>query len=283
MSLDEELARLAAEDLETSKEEERDEKEEEEEVEEVQGDVPVVVGSSQRAFEGLLRSAITSSSAITEVAPETRASALAAVQNEDFSALDLGSLLGSTLSTLSAEMGLDVSEELSRDRGPMRVLVRESMAELAASMQDLDKANAELYDRLGKLEGELLAETETFEAKKSLELADLLDDQNRLRSEISASQQRMTDSADRLDSLMSSLETQADPLTALAMFPLKSNDKKAAFVVALAIAFKVPFDIAVRGAAVEDLFSLATQCILAFTCLYHYGLVQAFGRKPLEI
>ena len=46
-------------------------------------------------------------------------------------------------------------------------------------------------------------------------------------------QKRMENSTETLKNLISSLEEEADPITALALFPLKSTDKKIAFVVGL--------------------------------------------------
>ena len=46
-------------------------------------------------------------------------------------------------------------------------------------------------------------------------------------------QKRMENSTETLKNLISSLEEEADPITALALFPLKSTDKKIAFVLGL--------------------------------------------------
>jgi hypothetical protein len=138
---------------------------------------------------------------------------------------------------------------------------------------------------LTNLEADLRRETEEFDEKKQLELSDLLDDQNRLRKELAVSQEKMSENSGKLDELMATYEREADVITALALFPLKSGDKRIAFIIGLALVFKVPFDasmlFATRSLDVSDLFGLITQSLLAFTCFFHYGLIQAIGRKPL--
>lgn len=220
---------------------------------------------------------------VEEAALEVKQSTVAAVEAGDLSNLDLGSLLGEALSTLSAEMGLDIRGELAADPSQMQVAMQDSVSDLAASMRELDNRSQELYERLRVLETELRDETDAFDERKELELGDLLDDQNRLRRELAVSQASMKQSAAKLDALLDSYERTADPMTALAMFPLKSQDKKIAFVVGLALTLKVPYDlsllVATRSLEGDALFSLFTQAVLAFTCMYHYGLIQAFLRS----
>lgn len=70
---------------------------------------------------------------------------------------------------------------------------------------------------------------------------------------------------------------------ALALFPIKPVDKKAAFVLGLALAFKVPFDaaqlFAIRTFDPSDLFGLAVQGGLCLALFNHYGLVRALFQK----
>jgi hypothetical protein len=211
-------------------------------------------------------------------------STVAAAERGDLASLDIGGLLGEALGTLSAEMGMDVRAELAADPDQLRAIMQSSVTELAAGMRELDAKSTELYDKLARLEVDLRAETEAFDGRKQLELGDLLDDQNRLRGELATSQRKMQESATKLDDILRGYEAEGDPLTALALFPLKSQDKKAAFIVGLALALKVPYDasmmFAVRGYDGSELFSLFTQALLAFTCLYHYGLVTALLNKP---
>jgi hypothetical protein len=64
------------------------------------------------------------------------------------------------------------------------------------------------------------------------------------------------------------------------MFPLRSADKKAAFVLGLALLFKVPFDVltmwTVRDLGnTQDWTLLAAQLALSVACFQHFGLWKA--------
>lgn len=165
--------------------------------------------------------------------------------------------------------------------------MQSSVAELAENMKELDLKSAELYEKLSNLEKELQMETEIYDEVKQMELSELLNDQNRLQQELSVSQQSMKENAFKLEEIMGKFEREADVLTALALFPLKSQDKKIAFIVGLALVFKIPYDMsmmfAVRGIEGNEIFSLLTQTLLAFTCFFHYGLIQAIGRKSTSV
>lgn len=82
---------------------------------------------------------------------------------------------------------------------------------------------------------------------------------------------------------MDGLETNADFITALALFPLKSIDKKVAFVLGLALLFKIPSDILflfrIRSGEFDDWFTIFTQSVLCVTLLSHYGIVRALLNK----
>ena len=63
------------------------------------------------------------------------------------------------------------------------------------------------------------------------------------------------------------------------MFPIKSIDKKAAFVLGLSLALKVPYDalqlFAVRSMDASDMLGLVVQAGLCVAFFNHYGLVRA--------
>lgn len=237
-------------------------------------------------FAALLRTAMGRANE-TEASEDAVSSTVAAVESGNMAALDLGALIGETLSSISAEAGLDVKRELSSNPEQLQSILQSSIAELGNTMREIDSQSADLYTRLGRLEQELRAETEAFEERKQLELSDLLNDQNRLGRELQMSRESMLQSTSKLNDLMKTYEEQADFLTCLALFPLKSADKKAAFVVGLALLFKVPFDairlFAVRGAETSELTTLFAQAAIAFLCFLHYGIIAAMGRKPMDI
>ena len=82
------------------------------------------------------------------------------------------------------------------------------------------------------------------------------------------------------------MEANADVLTALAMFPFKSNDKKVCFVLGLALLFKIPFDVSflysVRSLDFTDWFTVITQSVLCLALMNHYGMLRALFNKPME-
>jgi hypothetical protein len=57
----------------------------------------------------------------------------------DLASLDLGSLLGEALGTLSSELGVDeeLRRELASDPSQMQAIMQGSISELAANMRDL--------------------------------------------------------------------------------------------------------------------------------------------------
>jgi SMC interacting uncharacterized protein involved in chromosome segregation len=109
-------------------------------------------------------------------------------------------------------------------------------------MEELDKQSAELYQRLENLQEELKRETSEFEEVKQMELGELLQMQNKFKVDFDKSTSMVQSKALDAKSLMDDLENNADFITALAMFPLKSNDKKIAFVCGLTLLLKIPFD-----------------------------------------
>ena len=237
-------------------------------------------------FAALLRTAMGRANE-SETSEDAVSATVAAVESGNMAALDLSALIGESLSSISADAGLDVRRELTDNPQQLQSILQSSIAELGNTMREIDSQSADLYSRLGRLEQELRAETEAFEERKQLELSDLLNDQNRLGKELQMSRESMQESTDRLNNLLKTYEEQADFMTCLALFPLKSGDKKAAFVVGLALLFKTPFDVlnmfAVRGAEASELTTLVVQAAIAFVCFLHYGLVASLGRKPMDI
>ena len=160
------------------------------------------------------------------------------------------------------------------------------MSELAANMKELDEQNEALYQQLGSLERELREETQAFNEKKSGELEDLLAQQSSFQQDLDASRVKVEASAAQLDGLMADLEEKADVLTALALFPVKRVDKKAAFVLGLGTVFKTLYNLsemlAVRSTDPSDWLNIITQVGLVFVFFSHYGLVKAMGRSALD-
>ena len=73
-------------------------------------------------------------------------------------------------------------------------------------------------------------------------------------------------------------------VSALALFPSKTVDKKAAFVLGLSLFFKVPFDIVKalvisHGIDFSTGFSLFTQSLLCLALFHYYGLLGAWVSK----
>ena len=140
-----------------------------------------------------------------------------------------------------------------------------------------------LYDQLSTLEADLRRETADFDEKKQLELGDLLESQNALQSEFSKSRAKVEVTVAQLENMMKDLDDNADFLTSLALFSVKTVDKKAAFILGLALVFKVPFDasqlIALRSLDGSDWLTVGTQALLSLVCLNHYGILPALFRK----
>ena len=214
---------------------------------------------------------------------ETVKQTLEAVSSGDFAALDVKSLLGETLGTLAEQMGIDVRSELvgnGKAQQDLQAIMTSSMAELATNMAALDEQSQQLYQKLGNLEEELRKDSEAFDRQKSSELEELLGRQTSLQKDIDYSRDRVQATSQQLEKLMSDLDEKADVLTSLALFPIKSTDKKVAFVFGLALLFKVPFDALklfnIRTLDPSDLLGLVTQAGLCLAFFNHYGLVKAF-------
>jgi len=240
--------------------------------------------SAQENFAKLLKETMDQQNSVTVEDDEVIRTTLDAMTQGDMANLDMKSLLGDALSTITAEMGIDMRSELMGSPQSMKDvqgIMANNMAELARNMEELDKESSVLYAQLGNLEADLRQETSNFDQAKSYELEGLLASQNTLQSDLAESRSKLEVSTNQMKNMMSDLEDRADALTALALFSVKSVDKKIAFIVGLALLFKVPFDIsqlwAIRSTDFNDWLTIFTQSALCFTCLGHYGLVKAIG------
>ena len=212
-----------------------------------------------------------------------------AVANNDMDALDVRRLLGDTMAMLTDVLDLDMNSEFAdaKTRGDMQAIVAGGMSELASNMKELDEKSDELFIKLGNLEQELHAETAAFNEKKSGELEKLLDQQSALQADVQASRVKVEASAAQLENLMADLEEKADVITALALFPVKSIDKKAAFVVGLGALFKSMYNtselFAVRSLDLSEWLDVVVQLGLVFVFFSHYGLVKALGNPRQDL
>lgn len=211
-------------------------------------------------------------------------STLEVVKTGDMDNLDLKSILGDALLSLTDQLGIDVKAELSdaQTKGQMQTILASSMAELAQNMKELDERSTQEFEKLSRLQEELARETQALEERKQDELAKILAEQTVFQRELKSSALNVQASQEQLEKLMSDLENNADVMTALALFPVKPISKKVAFVVGLSLVLKVPFDamqlIAIQTADFSDIFGLAVQAALCVALFHYYGLVQAFMR-----
>ena len=150
------------------------------------------------------------------------------------------------------------------------------MEELAQSMEDLDDESAQLYTKLGILETELNKETEEFEEEKKIELNELLLLQRKFKEDFDKSQVMVQNSAFDMKKILQGYEESGDFITALALFPFKSLDKKVCFVLGLALLFKIPFDLSyyfsIREIDTESMIALLGQGSICALLFNHYGI-----------
>lgn len=242
----------------------------------------------EQTFQSLLQVTMEDATAPRELSGEMVGTTVQSIQSGDFAVLDVKSLIGDTLSALTSELGIDMGKELtnSQSQDMMRKIVGSSMAELAQNMAELELESQGLYNQLTNLSEALKEETEEFEERKQDELEQLLTQQKTLTTDYMRSQATLKATSDQLRDSLSNIENSADFITALALFPLKSNDKKAAFVVGLALLLKLPFDITsvfqIRSSDFTDWFTIFTQLTLCVTLFSHYGLVKAFLNPKLK-
>mmetsp|Transcript_24128 Transcript_24128/g.33156 ORF Transcript_24128/g.33156 Transcript_24128/m.33156 type:complete len:425 (+) Transcript_24128:234-1508(+) len=219
---------------------------------------------------------------LSEESQELVSSTVQAVSSEDFASLDMRSILGEALFSLSSSMGIDVSQEVAQSgtvKKEMQSIMQANIAELSTNMKQLDEESNMLFEKLNNLRTDLVEETIQFEEKKQDELDDLLFRQSQMKVEYSSSQVYLKESTDRLQKVMEDVTENADVITSLALFPIKSIDQKLAFVVGLSVLLKVPFDsihlLQIRDFDTSIWTSLALQFAVSVACFHHYGLVKA--------
>ena len=237
---------------------------------------------AQAIFQQLLKTSMdTGVDAGDVVDCSTKSATVDAVKRGDLDSLDMDAILGEALSTISKNMGIDIKTELKSGQGSedMQRIVGATMSELAANMKDLDEESTKLYEKLGRLQEDLADSTREFEEKKEYELEQLLAMQGKFQGDFEKSSMQMKTSAEDLAKTLAELEQTGDVMTSLAMFPIKNSVQKGAFVLGLALLFKVPFDalqlFAVRSTDFSDWFTIFTQSALCVAFFSHYGLVRA--------
>jgi hypothetical protein len=240
---------------------------------------------SRAVFNQLLKSTMEGQASAAEATDEILIqNTLSSIKEGNVESVDMDAILGDALSTLTKEMGIDVREVLSEEanRSEMQTILGSTMADLAKNIEDLDTESANLNAKLNTLNEDLRRDTVEFENRKRSELEELLYAQSRYEDEFKKSSENLQSSAADLAKVLAEMEQSADPMTAIAMFPIKNQSQKTAFVLGLALAFKVTFDalglVSIRSADASDLFTLFTQTALCLTLFSHYGLVQAFFR-----
>ena len=197
----------------------------------------------------------------------------------------MDALLGKTMATLAKQLDVDVLEGLSQKDSMMQMqsIIGSDMAELTAGLAEVDEQSQILYNQLENIQIDLKNDTETFQATKQMELDMFMNSQRMFQNEVIQSQKRMRNSTETLKNLLTKLDDEADVLDAIALFPLKSIDKKIAFVLGLALFFKVSFDafrVSFNSLDTSDWFGVIVQGLAMFACFNHYGLVKAFFQKP---
>lgn len=243
----------------------------------------------EQTFQSLLKVTMDDATVPRDLSEQVVGTTVQSIQSGDFAVLDVKTLIGETLSALTSELGIDMGQELSDSQSQeiMRKIVGSSMAELAQNMAELESESQGLYNQLSSLQAALKDETEQFEERKQDELEELLTQQKSLTSDYVRSQTNLKATSEQLRDSLVNLENSADFITALALFPLKSNDKKIAFVIGLALLLKVPFDMVslfqIRSSDFTDWFTIFTQFTLCLTLFSHYGLVKALLNPRLKL
>ena len=141
-------------------------------------------------------------------------------------------LLGKTMANLAKQLDVNVAEGLSQSESlqQLQAIVGSGMEELTAGLNEVDIQSQLLYNKLENIQIDIRNETENFEITKQMELDMFMNSQKMFQNEVIQSQKRMQSSTDNLKNLVQNLENEADFIGAIALFPLKSFDKKAAFV-----------------------------------------------------
>jgi len=247
---------------------------------------------AQAVFEQLLKTSMDESmEAGAGVDDQVRKDTVEAAKSGDLAALDMDSILGEALTTITKNLGIDMKEELAGRGGgetpaEMQKIVGRNMAELMENMKSLDEENTKLYEKLNRLQEDLQSETQDFEEKKEYELEQLLAMQEKFQADFEQSSSQVRMSSEDLARTLAKLEQTGDVMTALAMFPVKNMGQKVAFVLGLALLFKVPFDsvqlFLVRSSDFSDWFTIFTQSALCVAFMNHYGLVRALLNEATE-
>lgn len=166
------------------------------------------------------------------------------------------------MTILSNQLGVNISQEIASDpqaQLEMKNILGRSMSELAETMSQIDEERTKLFEKLTNLQVEVSqaeAGTKSTDVNPSSlskedELEYLLRSQDMMMKEYEDSRRRLDESTRKLSSAMNQLQEVVYPSTyvsrqtnhrhdlivftnrAIALFPRKSLDKKAAFVVAL--------------------------------------------------
>ncbi len=260
---------------------------EEHEEESIQGNPNVdsiaPVGSNEKVFAELLKATMEASEEAASNSPEEVVQqTLNAVNMGDLSQLDLQSVLGDALKSLTDQMDIDITKELENPstKRDLQAILATSMSELATNMKELDEKSKELYGQLDVVRQDLLNATTAFEEQKSEELDKLLFEQAKLQQELAVTAAAVKDKTDNLNNILNDYDSNGDALTQLALFPLKKLPQKISFIIGLSLFFKVPYDLIkdVTYHDYENVFSIGVQFLLSITLFHYYGLIQALLR-----
>ena len=150
------------------------------------------------------------------------------------------------------------------------------MEELIQSMDHLEIQSSQLYSKLHALEIDLKRGTEEFEEEKKMELNELLAMQKKFQGDLDKSQVMAQNSAFDMTEVLREFEESRDMMTAIALFPFKSVDKKVCFVLGLSLFLKIPFDIlyyiSIREISADGVIVLLSQVILCILLFERYGI-----------
>lgn len=247
----------------------------------VQDDTAVApAGSNEKVFAELLKATMEASEEAAASSPdEVVQQTLDAVNMGDLSQLDLQSVLGDALKSLTVQLDIDITKELNSPttKRDLQAILATSMSELATNMRELDEKSKELYGQLDTVRQDLLNATATFDEQKSEELDKILFEQAKLQQELAITAAAVKDKTENLSNILGDYEANGDAVTQLALFPLKKLPQKVAFVIGLSLLFKVPYDV-VKDVTYHDygnLFSIGVQFLLSITLFHYYGLIQA--------
>lgn len=226
-------------------------------------------------FRKLLKNSMDSTSADEETVKGT----VDFVTKSDFLKLDVRCIVGDALSSISEELDIDIQNEIVTDKNTtlrLEEIVATSMEELIQSMDHLEIQSSQLYSKLHALEIDLKRGTEEFEEEKKMELNELLAMQKKFQGDLDKSQVMAQNSAFDMTEVLREFEESRDMMTAIALFPFKSVDKKVCFVLGLSLFLKIPFDIlyyiSIREISADGVIVLLSQVILCILLFERYGI-----------